>query len=238
MFGRCDPKSLFILSLPRSLSSLAYQVAMRAVELSEPIWTMDGEILNIDRMAHYRGPRIDEGVKFTTREHDPEMFQKLTDFLGEIVVARGFAYKDVVHPFVVSEWWGLKDFNVLKIRRDVSDVACSMFEQGWYYPRDASQFYGDVEMAAIEGLLRAEAALASVPGEVISYDDLIADEQSLARALRRIYPATEISDIHYMDTVFVLGREVQLSRRATARYREIHAKVQAVRAALKDMPGA
>jgi hypothetical protein len=53
------------------------------VGLAEPIWTMDGEILNIDRMAHYRGPRIDEGVKLTSRERDPVMFQKLTDFLGE-----------------------------------------------------------------------------------------------------------------------------------------------------------
>ncbi len=238
MVGGCAPRSLFILSLPRSLSSLAYQVAIRAVGLAEPIWTTDGEILNIDRMAHYRGPRVDEGVKFTTREHDPELFQKLTDFLSEVVVARELAYKDVVHPFVVSEWWGLSDFGVLKIERDVSDVACSMLERGWYYPGEASQLFDDVELAVIEGLLRAEAALASVPGEVVRYDELVADEQSLTRALRRIYSGTSVADIRYIDSGFILGRKTQLSRRATARYQEIHAKVQTVRAALTGLPGA
>src|SRR5919198_1173392 len=149
MFPLRPLKSLFILSLPRSLSSLTYQIACRAVGLAEPIWTMDGEILNIDRMAHHRGPRIDEGVKFTTRHDDPELFQKLTDFLSEVVVPNGFAYKDVVHPFVVSEWHGLKDFGVLKIQRDVCDVAFSMLESHWYYPRHAARLYGDLELSLI-----------------------------------------------------------------------------------------
>jgi hypothetical protein len=116
-------KSLFVLALPRSLSTLIYHTARQALGLQEPSWTMDGEILNIDRMAHYRGLRFDEGVKFTTPEADPDLFRKLTDFLSQVTVSKGFAYKDVVHPFVVSAWPGLRNFCVLRIQPTLADVA-------------------------------------------------------------------------------------------------------------------
>ena len=130
-------RSLFILSLPRSLSTLTYELARRALRLRTPSWTMDGEILNLDRMAMYRGPRIDECAKFTTEELDPDLFAQITDFLSEIAVPEGFIYKDVVQPFVVSAWPGLQGLRAIRIERDIAEVAFSMLHQGWYYPREA-----------------------------------------------------------------------------------------------------
>ena len=49
------PESLFVLSLPRSLSTLLYHAAREAMTLCEPAWTSDGEILNADRYALYQG---------------------------------------------------------------------------------------------------------------------------------------------------------------------------------------
>ena len=46
------PASLFVVSLPRSLSTVTYHAARRALGLAEPTWTTDGEILNLRRFAH------------------------------------------------------------------------------------------------------------------------------------------------------------------------------------------
>jgi hypothetical protein len=98
---------------------------------------MDGEILNLDRMAAYRGPRVDECAKFTTSELNPDLFAQITDFLSEVTVPEGFIYKDVVQPFVVSAWPGLGRLRAIRIERDIAEVAFSMLHQGWYYPREA-----------------------------------------------------------------------------------------------------
>jgi hypothetical protein len=226
---RSDLKSLFVLSLPRSFSSAVHEMASRLLGLAEPIWTQDGEILNLDRMAFYTGPRLDEGVKFTTRETDPVLFQRLTDFLGEIVVRRGYAYKDVVHPFVVSEWAGLAELRVLKIRRNLAEVALSVLEQGWRYPAQAAIQATDSELALLEGLIRAEHALEAAPGDWVQYDDLVTDEAHLRRALARLYPEVDLPRFGYINRAFVRQRDRVLARRASARFGELQAKERRAR---------
>ena len=57
--------SLFVVSLPRSLSSFLYVAAARAIGLAEPAWTSDGEILNRDRVPRRLqrlGPSIRAGA--------------------------------------------------------------------------------------------------------------------------------------------------------------------------------
>ena len=50
--------SLFVVSLPRSLSSLLYVAAARAIGLSQPAWTSDGETLNRDRVPRRMRSRL------------------------------------------------------------------------------------------------------------------------------------------------------------------------------------
>ena len=97
-------QSLFIVSLPRSMSSFIFQVAQHSLGFKQPIWTSDGEILNNDRFATYKGEGYDESVKFTHPERDPDTFAKLTAFLNEATVAQNFIYKDVIQPFVLANW--------------------------------------------------------------------------------------------------------------------------------------
>jgi hypothetical protein len=230
--------SLFLLALPRSLSSLCYQTARKALGLAEPTWTSDGEILNIDRMAAGRG--FAEGAKFTTPDNHPALFRQLVDFLEQIVVADGFAYKDVVQPFVVAAWPGLGNFRVLKIRREVADVAYAMLEKGWFFPgvaacadyRDAMT-WGDYEAAVIEGLLRAEETLRRVPGGTVDYEDLIKDDTVLPAALAALYPDRVLTPVPYIDANFLCLRREQLLRRKTELFRQLQAKVERVRSALQ-----
>jgi hypothetical protein len=132
-------KSLFIVSLPRSLSTHTFRVARDALGLKAPAWVRNGEILNLDLYALSTWPQLfASSHKFLIRERDPATFSDVTALLDQAVNPEGFIYKDVVNPFVVAEWAGLRNLRVLKIRRDLADVAFAMQRQGWHYPRFAA----------------------------------------------------------------------------------------------------
>jgi hypothetical protein len=137
--GRAALPSLFIVSLPRSLSSLIYTVASNALELRTPAWTSDGEILNLDRHFLMGRPQGRPSRKFLAVTPDSADRPNVCAFLDESAAPLGFAYKDVVQPFVIAAWAGLARYRVLKITRDVAEVAHSMLERGWYYPAVAAQ---------------------------------------------------------------------------------------------------
>jgi hypothetical protein len=228
-------KSLFVLSLPRSLSTIVYEAAQLSLGLRRPAWTSAGEILNVDR-APLSVRRLRSGrAKFTMKEHEPVRFERLTSLLACAAAPEGFAYKDVVHPFVTSEWPGISEFCVLKIRRDPAEVAFAMLERGWGYPCRAATLGRDYEAAVVEGLLRAERALASVPGEVLDYADAIADHEALRSVLGRLYPDARLDGLSYIDGNFVLGRlRREANRRQSTRYEELRATVDAVRSSLQE----
>jgi hypothetical protein len=225
--------SLFVISLPRSLSSLTYYIARVALGLKAPSWTSDGEILNVDRYVLYPGPSHDTSVKFIVKEDHPRLFQCALDFLDQAAVPSGFAYKDVIHPFVVSEWLRSNEFRVLRIRRQVTDVVYSMLSHEWFYPKTASRSQGEVEDMVIEGIIRASLALDSAPGEHIDYDELIADENVLRNALVKLYPGSGVTACQYLNESFCAFRESVLNRRATDQYKALEEKVQASLQAIK-----
>ena len=115
-------QSLFIVSLPRSMSSFIFQVAQLSLGFQQPIWTSDGEVLNNDRFATYEGEGYDESVKFTHPDRNPDTFARLTAFLNEATVAQNFVYKDVIQPFVLANWLPTSGFKVLKIKRPFIDI--------------------------------------------------------------------------------------------------------------------
>jgi hypothetical protein len=219
--------SLFVISLPRSLSSLTYYIARMALGLKAPSWTSDGEIMNIDRYALYSGPTDDTNVKFLLKEDKPELFRRAIDFLDQATVRSGFAYKDVIHPFVVSEWLKASGFRVLRIKRNLTDVAFSMLAHNWLYPRVAAPNQDDTEAAVIEGIIRADMALDAVPGEHLDFDDLIVDESVLRNALVKLYPEAAVPTFQYLNESFCAFRDQQvLHRRTLARYKKLAEKVQ------------
>ena len=119
-------QSLYILSLPRSLSTLVYHVARLTLGFDQPSWTTDGEILNPDRVSEHHNKRISAWPKWYFGEDTRAMF----DYLDSVISTNGYTYKDVVQPFIVCKWIKSKRMPLLKINRQLADVALSMWEKG------------------------------------------------------------------------------------------------------------
>lgn len=222
------PASLFVLSLPRSLSTVVYHAACLSLGFSQPAWTTDGELLNSDRFARSPGDAAEPGVKFVLRAQAPDFFDNLGRFLDRTVSPRGYGYKDVVHPFVCSAWLADGRHPTLKLRRDPAEVAMAMLARGWHYPTTVASPGRDPEAAMIEGLLRAWRAIDAVPGVTLDYDAVIADEEALHAALTELYPTASLHRVGFIDDAFGAYRDHQFARRETDAYRRLSAIVEAV----------
>jgi hypothetical protein len=228
-------RSLFVVSLPRSLSSLLYVAAARAIGLAEPAWTSDGEILNRERVPRrlQRVGPADE--RFTLLGSAPDAFAGLTSYLDGTAVRQGFAYKDVVQPFVIGGWEGLGDFRVLKVRRDLAEVAYTMLKRQWLYPARAASVFDAHPWALVEGLVRAEAVLEALPGETVEYADAVLGHESLEAALRRLYPDMLVAQLDYIDRRFARTRRcLEAERRNSLVFRRLEWIVSAVRERLRS----
>lgn len=217
-----------MIGLPRSGSSRAYTLAAAMLGLRQPSWTSDGEILNLDRHAAYRGR--DTCAMFTTRDRDPDLFAQITEFLDTTARRDGCAYKDVVQPFIVADWSGIRDFRVLYVRRDPVEVAYAMLKRGWYYPETAVNRKVTKSEAVVRGLLLAERALEQVPATRIEFEQVIAGSDGLAAALRRLYPEFEPQPIDGVDDGFLeVGRVRQRMMQRSAEYRALQELVSTCR---------
>jgi hypothetical protein len=220
--------------LPRSLSSLLYVAAVRAVGLAEPDWTTDGEILNRDRVPKRLQGLAPADERFTLLGAAPDAFADMTEFLDRTAVRHGHAYKDVVQPFVVGGWDGLADFEVLKVRRNVAEVAYTMLKRDWLYPARAASVFDSHPWALVEGLVRAETVLDALPGETVDYADAILDQSALEAALRRLYPGAPLASPRYIDRWFVRTRgRLASERRDSLVFRRLEWIVSEVRERLR-----
>jgi len=226
--------SLFVVSLPRSLSSLLYVAAAHAIGLAQPNWTSDGEILNRDRMPRRLHCLVPAEERFTLLGSAPDVFGDMTGYLDRTALRQGFAYKDVVQPFVVGGWDGLGDFNVLKVRRDVAEVAYTMLKRQWHYPALAATVFDAHPWALVEGLVRADAVLDALPGETVEYADAVFAHGPLAGALRRLYPEGRLAPLRYIDRGFARRRErLEAERRDSLVFRRLEWIVSEVRERLR-----
>lgn len=208
--------SLFIVALPRSLSTLVHQECCAALGLRSPRWASSGEILNGDRVAISAERPSGENPKFTPPEFQYAS-EQLAEMLDDVVAATGRAYKDVVQPFAVARWLAGRGMAVLRIRRSLADVAWSMQRTGWWYPEraaiEATGLDGDRLDRLLSGLLRASRALDAIPAETIDFDDLLESGEGLRAALRRLYPGRGVPPLSYVDEGFRLRRSRMLAER-------------------------
>jgi hypothetical protein len=226
--------SLFVVSLPRSLSSLVYTAAVHSVGLAEPAWTSDGEILNRDRVPRRLQGLAPADERFTLLGSAPDAFAGMTSYLDRAALRQGFAYKDVVQPFVIGGWEGLGEFRVLKVRRNVAEVAYTMLRRRWLYPARAASVFDAHPWALVEGLVRAEAVLDALPGETVEYADAVLGHGSLERALGRLYPGAPLEPPRYIDRRFSRTRHrLEAERRGSLVFRRLEWIVTAVRERLR-----
>jgi hypothetical protein len=212
--------SLFIVSLPRSLSTEVHQHSCAALSLRSPRWTSAGEILNGDRLAVSGaiGPRF-------TLPNNRYLYEQLFDFLDDVVNPTGYCYKDVVQPFVVSGWLPAQNLRVLRIDRPLADVAWSMQRARWDYPMLAAHDRQGKIDQMLDGLLAASRALAALFAETITFDQMIADDEVLRAALQRLYPDFEVPPIRLVDESFAGHRDSILERRNSAEWKNLERRL-------------
>jgi hypothetical protein len=226
--------SLFVVSLPRSLSSLLYVASARAIGLAEPPWTSDGEILNRERVPRRLQNFAPADERFTLLGSAPDTFASMTSYLDDAALRQGFAYKDVVQPFVIGGWEGLGDFKVLKVRRNVAEVAYTMLRRQWVYPARAASVFDEHPWALVEGLVRAEAVLDALPGVTVDYADAVLAHGPLETALRRLYPDAKLEPLRYIDRGFArTRRRLEAERRRSLVFRRLEWIVSAVQERLR-----
>ena len=232
--------SLFVVSLPRSFSSYAYLLARSALWMREPRFTTFGEILNFGRFDKSYAPSQGTLPSFFIRQdREPAAFHQSTAFLDRVVGAHGFAYKDVVQPFIVAAWLhARKEFRILHIRRNLADVAIAMLELKWFYPASAANCNTDVESAMVEGLVLADNVLATLPAVTVEYEDLVRDGTALSAALSRLYPECECPSIRFRNHQLGAEDARTITLRASPRYPVLERKIHDLQANLSsEAPG-
>lgn len=200
-----NTRSLFIIGLPRSLTSLVYGVASSALSLEEPQWTSVGEILNGDRLVT-SGNDCQSAPKFT-RPDSHFTFSQLCSFFNNVVQDYGYAYKDVVQPWVSAHCLAKRSLAVLRVVRPVHEVASRMHDLGWHYPLNKTeQQLTDSAKQTLALESRLEEALAQsvhLHSVSVNYHDLIYDETVLSHALQTLYPEHDIPPLSYIDEAFI-----------------------------------
>ncbi len=158
----------------------------------------------------------------------------MTSYLDRTALRQGHAYKDVVQPFVLGGWEGLGEFEVLKVRRNVAEVAYTMLKRQWLYPAHAASVYDAHPWALVEGLVRAEAVLDALPGVTVEYADAVLGHGPLEAALRRLYPDAPLAPLGYIDRGFDrTRRRLEAERRRSLVFRRLEWIVSAVRERLE-----
>jgi hypothetical protein len=225
-------RSLFIVALPRTLSSEIHGLCRSALGLRAPAWTTHGEILNGDRLVLAPQARASgeagAAPKFTLPS-ERYRYEQLLALLDDVVAPEGRVYKDVVQPFVVSAWLADRDLAVLRIRRPLADVALSMERRAWLYPERAAPTECAPEDRLLAGLRAAERAhaeltagrvRASLAVATVEFDDLVASPEALRTALGRLYPGREIALSDPGEEFRAYSRQV-LATRSSERWREL-----------------
>jgi len=191
-------------------------------------------LLNRDRVPRRLQCLAPEDERFILLGSAPDVFASMTTYLDRTALRQGFAYKDVVQPFVVGGWEGLGDFKVLKVRRNVAEVAYTMLKRQWLYPARAASVFEAHPWALVEGLVRAEAVLDALPGETVEYADAVLDHDPLEAALGRLYPDAALAPLRYIDRGFArTRRRLEAERRDSLVFRRLEWIVSAVREQLR-----
>lgn len=169
-----------------------------------------------------------DGDRFT-QESNRGRFEHWSCFLDTVVRPRDHAYKDVVQPFVTSRWLSQPNghpLRRLRVNRPLADVAWSMLEAGWHYPRvAASATLTDVDRILC-GLLQARAALAQLDAIDVDFDELIRSSSVLNEALERLYPETSMHCVPYGNKDFRAHSHAILERRCTTQWRTLAARIE------------
>jgi len=194
--------------------------------LREAQWASDGEILNLDRhiFLSHRNPNEVRSLKYLRIEQSPQLFHQGIQFLESCTCSSGYIYKDVVQPFILSSWPGLKDFTSVYLHRPLADIAYSVLKQGWDWPAHAITRNDAEKNDIIQGLITAEQVLRKIPAKRIEFEDLVNDASTLQRTLSEY----QLTPIDYLTSDFLQKRDMVLQTRETSEYKELEAWIKTI----------
>jgi hypothetical protein len=124
---------------------------------------------------------------------------------------------------------------VIRIRRNVADVAYSMLSREWFYPARLFPEARSRASAIVQGLVLASRALDDVPAETLDFEQLTADHVPLHQTVQKLYPEYEIEPVFYLNDDFLRERDEILRRRKTKAYARLEAFL--AEAMEKNQPG-
>jgi glycosyltransferase involved in cell wall biosynthesis len=232
--------SLLVIGLPRSLTSLVYQWSAQALGLRRPCWTTDGEVLNADRFTFALAGGRNFAEHYLT-DADGEPYRACLEFARTVIEPSGCAYKIVTQPVVAHALLtqpGAPPLRILRIVRNLADVALALLQRGWLYPARLDGDDGSPE-ALLRGLVRTRRLLRELPGGEVQYDDVVWNPKVLPTALQRIYPEMAI-DEHlppfHLDEGFLRTRDSVLARRETSEYRHLEEVLRRIEEATPTGP--
>ncbi len=215
-------KSLIIVGLPRSMSSLVYRYASYMLSdelniLDEKIWH-DGDVLNHIQVEF---PRIKK--KFGRNNYTD--YKKHKTVLDKY--SKNHLIKSVVQPLHVAKFLNENEkYNVLLIRRELADTIYTLYLREWFWPINILGLDSTKRKnQTLENLCKAvikidKEILSSIQDkELISYENLLFDDKLLFRKLKKLgYDPKWFSHI---DEDFKKKREVVFNIRKTPLYERI-----------------
>lgn len=126
-------KSLFIISCPKSMSSLVHNLCQTAIDFKSILAT-DGEVLNHERVIDPISPEHKDyylkGQKFWTGLYWDIQFK----ILDQITEDGAHLIKDVCFPHVVRDYVYNNHENTIIIDKDPRLITYSLQKVGWFYP--------------------------------------------------------------------------------------------------------
>jgi len=220
-------KSLIIVGLPRSMSSLIYKHASHMLEdelkiLDPKIWH-DGDVLNHIQLEF---PNIEK----KHGRHNYYQYQNTKSVLEKY--SKGYLIKSVAQPLHTVRFLNEnEDYKVLVIRRDLEDTIYTLYLREWFWPINILGIDSKKEKnQTLENLCKAvikiqKELLEKIENkELISYENLLFDDKLLWRKLKTLgYDPKWVSHINKN---FEKKREIVLNIRKTPLYRRIKAMVE------------
>lgn len=215
-------KSLIIVGMPRSMSTLIYRYASYMLKdelkiLDPEIWH-DGDVLNHIQVEY---PNIKK--KFARSNY--HQYQNSKSVLKKY--SKDYLIKSVAQPLHAARFLNEnEDYKVLVIKRNIADIVYTLYLREWFWPINILGIDSEKEEnQTLENLCKAtikiqENVLGEIKNkELISYENLLFDEKLLWRKLKRLgYNPKFVSHI---DDEFKKRREVILAIREAPLYKQI-----------------
>ena len=171
----------------------------------------DGDPFNVIQSFY---PELQDKL-CNTNDEDFNKYEKILDrYSNDYLLRMGS------QPYMISKYSDLtKKYNVIYLKRELSDVVYSLYKKNWYWLTK----YSNSEKT-LEGLAKAcyevDALYQSLTEHKLHYLNIVKDENTIPNLLRRV--GYKSNKLNYRNDAFVNYSKVVLDRRKSDLWHEIN----------------